>query len=173
MATQGALIGLPAARTLFYAPFLDRDLLLDFFMLFSRFEYALKRAGKYARGGRNDSAEPDWEAFANDATAAWQGSGGASLPATVTLASAPPRRQVFRDGRLGWADPPVVSGQSLNDVLRLVRTVRNNLFHGGKHPDGDIDEVSRNTALLTASVAVLRHCVSLLPSVEEVFPGDY
>ena len=160
---------LPGARFLFYSPTLDRDLLLEFFMLFSRFEYALKRSGRYARAGRNDSAEPNWELFASDASGAWLSGQGPNSAAVRALVSAPPRRQVFRDGALGWADPPAASAESLTDVLRLVKTVRNNLFHGGKQPDGDIDEVSRNSTLLRASLLVLRTCVSLVPAVEEAF----
>ena len=39
----------------------DRDLLLQFFVLFSRFEYSLKRSGFLKTG---DEAKPDWDDYA-------------------------------------------------------------------------------------------------------------
>lgn len=40
----------------------DRELVLDFFLEFSRFEYCLKRGG-FLKKGREDPI-PDWDAFA-------------------------------------------------------------------------------------------------------------
>lgn len=40
----------------------DRNLVFDFFALFSRFEYALKRAG-FLRD--KERAEPNWDAYTN------------------------------------------------------------------------------------------------------------
>ncbi len=41
---------------------IDRELVLQFFLTFARFEFALKATG-YARGNEN-FVEPDWNAFA-------------------------------------------------------------------------------------------------------------
>ena len=40
-----------------------RDLMLKFFIIFSRAEFTLKESG-FARRGRHDIAEADWERFA-------------------------------------------------------------------------------------------------------------
>ena len=46
----------------------DQQLLLEFFLVFSRFEYALKASGFHKRHPqnppRNPRAEPDWDRFA-------------------------------------------------------------------------------------------------------------
>ena len=46
-------------------------------------------------------------------------------------------------------------------ALRLVCTVRNNLFHGGKYEGGLALEVARNKGLLEAALAVLSECYEL------------
>src|SRR5215472_12270251 len=43
----------------------DGDIVLQFFVTFSRFEYALKRAG-FVKGDRNGNALPDWCRFASE-----------------------------------------------------------------------------------------------------------
>lgn len=53
----------------------------------------------------------------------------------------------------------------LQTPLLLLRTVRNNLFHGGKYPDGPVDEIPRNKAILGAALAVLEGCFELHPGV--------
>ena len=40
-------------------------------------------------------------------------------------------------------------------MLRLLKTARNNLFHGGKYPDGPIEEVARDRDVLCAALAIL------------------
>jgi hypothetical protein len=37
----------------------------------------------------------------------------------------------------------------------MLSTVRNNLFHGGKHGDESFDDLDRNLVLLTIGVTVL------------------
>ncbi|HNT86793.1 MAG TPA: hypothetical protein PKL84_02915, partial [Candidatus Hydrogenedentes bacterium] len=82
------------------------------------------------------------------------------------LKSASPRRQVVRDGRLAWEQIGRGNAECEEEfVLRLVRTARNNLFHGGKYPDGPIDEVARDKAILRAALGVLDGCYRLHPGV--------
>ena len=139
----------------------DRELAFEFFWQFSAFECALKRAG-YLRKDK-EYADADWEAFG----AKLSGKFGEIQDQTFTAALeflelAPPRRQVVRDGRLGWK----VLSRSPEDTretwaIRLVKTIRNNLFHGGKYPDGPIEEVGRDAQLLRAARAVLEVCSEL------------
>ena len=44
---------------------------------------------------------------------------------------------------------------NLERVVRLANTVRNNLFHGGKHGSGYWDEPDRMHALLTITIKAL------------------
>jgi len=78
-----------------------------------------------------------------------------------------PRRQVVRNGRLGWA--PIVRQAGESDevyVLRLLRASRNNLFHGGKYPDGPIDEVARDRDILRAGLTIPAGCYELHAGVK-------
>lgn len=46
-------------------------------------------------------------------------------------------------------------GSDLERVVRLLKTVRNNLFHGGKHGSADWDDPGRTALLLTLGTTVL------------------
>ena len=148
----------------------DRDLVFEFFAVFSRFEYALKRAG-FLR--QKDKAEPDWSKFSESIR-------GRLLPVKDTafqaarkyLLADPPKTQVIVADQLGWQD--TVKGTGETDeryLLRLVATVRNNLFHGGKYPYpfGPVSDAARNRQLLESSIAVLECCLRLSPEVNLVF----
>ena len=56
-------------------------------------------------------------------------------------------------------------------VLRLVRVVRNNLFHGGKYPIPiePLEDMARNEVLLNPSIVVLRNCLSISDPVRAAF----
>jgi hypothetical protein len=43
----------------------------------------------------------------------------------------------------------------LGKTILSVKTIRNNLFHGGKHNEKDWDEPDRNLFLLTRGIKVL------------------
>jgi hypothetical protein len=145
---------------------LDRDLVLDFFWRFSVFECALKREG-FLRASRNDAAEPDWPRFAESILGRFGEVRAAGFNEAVrTLTASSPRRQVVRDSRLVWEELT----RQPNDceeafILRLVKTSRNNLFHGGKYPDGPVAEVARDRAILRAALKVLEGCYELHPGV--------
>lgn len=154
----------------------DSELVLQFFVTFSRFEYALKRAGflkdkKYA--------EADWQRFAREK--------GDALVDGVTdteftkarsfLLWEPPQKQVVEaTGRsLRWQENPRRSGENDAEyLLRLVRGVRNNLFHGGKYPTQAVSgKRLRNSKLLQACVTILEKCLSLDADVKRFFEDLY
>lgn len=147
---------------------LGRKLVLEFFWRFSVFECSLKRGG-FLRSGRREAAEPDWERFGKSIRGRFGEVRAKGFEAAVsTLKKASPCRQVARDGKLGWE--PIAQEEGMCEehfVLRLVRTVRNNLFHGGKYPDGPIEEVARDKAILNAALKVLEGCRELHESCHE------
>lgn len=149
----------------------DRELVFRFFVSFSTFECALKRSGVLKRRKNEEPVAPDWSLFASSL----KGRFGtvqdeAFARAIAFLESAPPRQQVIRGGRLAWAEQPQRSDETLEAyILRLVRTVRNNLFHGGKYPAATIEEAARNRALLESCLHVLGICCQLKPHLSEWF----
>ncbi len=148
----------------------DRELVLEFFAYFSRFEYSLKRSGFLRQG---EKAEPNWDTYANSLRGRFKEVHAPRFREAVAfLLSAPPNTQVVSGNHLGWAES--VRGNGEHDecyVLRLVRTVRNNLFHGGKYPypAGPMPDVARNRRLLEAAIAVLGECLDLSTPVRGAF----
>lgn len=117
--------------------------------------------------GRNDSAEPDWRGFGKSIRGRFRDVSAHGFHESVrTLKYLSPQRQVVRDGHLRWESVKQQDHDSEEEfVLRLVKTVRNNLFHGGKYPDGPIEEVARDKAILKAALGVLQGCYELHPGV--------
>ncbi len=141
---------------------LDRDLVLDFFWKLSVFECALKREG-FLKTGRNNGAEPDWDRFGSQVRGRFaQVAAPDFAEAVAKLKRLSPRRQVVRGDRLGW--DPIVQGPGEPEeayVLRLLKAARNNLFHGGKYPDGPIVEVARDRDILRTALVILDGCYEL------------
>ncbi len=154
----------------YYAP--HSDIVLQFVVGYSRFEYALKRSGYVkARGARDDSAESDWIRFAADVERTFQQRLTPEVRSAVSyLVTHPPKKQVVTHGTLGWR-VATHSGdkRSLANVLSLVRTVRNNLFHGGKFPLRPVGEPARNVQLLRHCVAILEATLAASDEVKHAF----
>lgn len=161
---------MPEPEAVIDALAIDRTLALRFFATFSRFEYALKRTG-YLKPG--DKAEPNWDAYANSLRGRFPGIQDSLFRKAVEfLLKAPPKSQVVSGKDIDWQDTRLGNGeQHENYVLRLVRIVRNNLFHGGKYPTptGPMEDVGRNKLLLESSISILKQCLELSPDVRAAF----
>jgi hypothetical protein len=128
-----------------------RPLVYDFFFWFSRFEYALKEARILKNPEPGANAEPGWARFIDEHEGAYQiGSAG------LALIAANPQRQIVTAHDLDFRDVGFNPGASnLERVVRLANTVRNNLFHGGKHGSAYWTDAERMRLLLEAVIAVL------------------
>jgi hypothetical protein len=70
----------------------------------------------------------------------------------------PPKKQVLVNGKLDWRDaPPSPNLPRAEQVLLMVRRIRNNLFHGGKFLPGD----DRDQVLVNHNIIVLQACLPL------------
>jgi len=151
----------------------DKDLLLEFFLTFSCFEFALKSSGMYKPSGRNDDpntgyrAEPDWDNFARNLRGSLQANSSPQLAeACEYLLLNPPWREVVANATLMWdgtAESDTLS--EVEKLIRYVRRVRNNLFHGGKFSTLPVSDRRRNAELMQYSLVVLRECLRLSDSV--------
>ncbi|NNE32457.1 MAG: hypothetical protein HKN40_08820 [Winogradskyella sp.] len=129
-----------------------KNLSFEFFYWFSRFEFTLKENGFLKSEQAHAKAEPSWEKFRemykNDYNISHEAN---------DLIKLHPKRQVVTDNmRLGWV--PVGLDHCDNDfckVITMLTTIRNNLFHGGKHGDGEVDDINRNLELLRLGKEVL------------------
>lgn len=128
-----------------------KNLAFEFFHRFARFEYSLKENGNVQSGPRG-VAQADWNAF----TTAYQANYQLSDYAKELLGS-PPDVQKVRDKRLmEWAPLSFdVDKSELSNLVLVVKTVRNNLFHGGKHSAAGWDNPDRMRFLLSRSIEVL------------------
>lgn len=128
-----------------------RPLVYDFFFWFSRFEFALKEARILKNLEPGANAEPGWTRFINDRKDHYRiGAAGEALIA------ANPQRQVVTESDLDFRDVGFNPNASdLERVVRLAQTVRNNLFHGGKHGSAYWDDADRMRLLLKTTIAVL------------------
>jgi hypothetical protein len=143
---------------------LDRELVFEFFWKFSAFECALKRSG-FLR--KKKSAEADWERFGAQINGKFSTLGSPSFDEAVTkIKRLSPRRQMNNNGELAWEHVEQKADESdAAYTLHLLKTVRNNLFHGGKYPDGPIFEIARNREILRAALTVLDGCYELHPDI--------
>ena len=131
---------------------LDAELILEFFLVFSRFEYAIKSAGLL--NPARARAEADWDALADRIADGNAPEVERLKAAGEYLLAEPPKRQ-DRDGNmLKWTPVPSDRDRPVHSILGSVRRVRNNLFHGGKYDEmGRLND--RNERLVTSSLAVL------------------
>jgi hypothetical protein len=148
---------------------LDKDLVLRFFFAIARFEYALKRTG-FLEPDKN-WASPDWAGFGSSVGEQFMVSKQTGLSDAVAyLEKNPPRTQVVTNGKLDWRDNRRgKSDSSTVWLLRLVKTVRNNLFHGGKFPGTPVSDFARNPKLLRYGLIVLEEVLRLSPKVAAHF----
>jgi len=144
------------------------SLVLKFFSVFSRFEYALKRTSEFLMGD-DTYAEANWTKYVTSIRGRFAEISDRDFSEAVGyLLAHPPAKQVAMGGALRWKQSEQGPGESKEAyALRLVKTVRNNLFHGGKYPypEGPVQDVARNRRLLRASVLVLKNCLALSPVV--------
>jgi hypothetical protein len=136
-----------------------RELTLEFLATFARFEFALKKVG-YAQGD-DSKVSPDWDSFAKDVAQLDRAALAPVLNACEYLQQHPPKKQVLQHGVLHWGARQGTSGSAIGDVLLSVRTVRNNVFHGGKFPDGMITDPLRDEQLIRDCLSVLKGLLEL------------
>ena len=151
----------PRPTLLDYLPPPDRKLVEGFFAAFATAEFELKRLGFIRRG--TEDAQADWDAFASAIERRFRVGHPRTLArAWRALTAFPPRKQVVRDGRLGWKSTSRPSGTS--DAawgLLLVRRIRNNLFHGSKFLLGGSEQFSRDREFVSAAHTVLEVAMQL------------
>jgi hypothetical protein len=152
---------------------LDHELVFWFCSRFSVLECALKRAGFTL--SIHDGVAVDWKRFSDVVTGRF-GEVGAGIfhRAVGVLKESQLKRQALdAGGRLVWKDVRKDLGESEEAfVLRLVRTIRNNLFHGGKYPDGAVQQVERERRILRAGLEVIAACYELHPKLARWAEGS-
>ena len=133
---------------------------IDFFVTFSRFDFALKRGG-FLAGEIGRKASADWDRFATCLGSPFL-EAIKQDPAIAIFFEEPPRRLLVKsiDVAEFCDEPEIVNTQML---FGAVRQVRNNLFHGEKGYIGQRDE-----KLMRAALSVLDHAFGACAANEEL-----
>ncbi len=141
-----------------------RSHVFEFFYWFSRFEFALKERRFLKSKAIGARAEPDWTDFIKKFESQYELSQDGS-----SLIAQNPKCQIVGQHELEFV-PVTYKDQpsELRQVVTLLKTVRNNLFHGGKHGDDGWDDPERIMALLGLSIRVLHELADLAD-----FGADY
>jgi len=133
---------------------------VKFFLIFSRFEYALKQAG-FRKGDRR--AEANWDCFSdriNVYLPSRKNGYDEFRNAIDYLNRCPPRIQIVKERNgtklLDWKCYKP-QGNEARVLTEYIRRIRNNLFHGGKFPfDPELD-----IPLINHATTVLKHLLEL------------
>jgi len=148
----------------------DRERVFHFLALFARWECALKRSN-FAKRGPYGQADADWNQLADTVAtrlAALDTPGYAA--ARDYLLANPPRRQCLENRQIRWRENPRRANESdARYLFRVIRDVRNNLFHGGKYQGGPVEELARDRQLIDSATTVLEACVNLEGRIRQVF----
>ena len=139
----------------------------EFIGIFLRFEFALKECG-YARKTDGD-AVVDWGRFAKEQLGPDFYEKVRASSEADTMMKRPPLKQVVRDGKLHF-DPSRAPAKNVDELLTHVRTVRNNLLHGGKSGDPD---GRRNGKLIAGAKWVVEEVLRRVEKVRNAFEGNY
>jgi hypothetical protein len=128
------------------------SLAFDFFFWYSRFEFALKE-NKYLKSYTvGAKAEAGWDEFVKE----WHPKFKSSAQSNDLMAAWPERQVVGPGANLTWIAVDTSNCKNeLAKVVRLLQTVRNNLFHGGKSGGAGWDDPKRTTLLLSNGIALL------------------
>lgn len=133
-------------------------LIVEFFAVFARCEYAMKETN-YRRDERG-IAGPAWQRLADDAATWLDAPLGSEVALAITmLTHKPPKIQSFADS---WQHADLRGANPIAQAIEAATRVRHNLFHGGKHSPEV--EVGRDEKLVRAALTLLVALVELCPN---------
>lgn len=133
-----------------------RELCIEYFFMFSRFEYALKENG-YLKTSKYKNAQPSWKKFVAEYGPIYVLSDEARK-----LLNNPPNRHIVQDGCCQWEKVDFTNFSSdLDKIVFILKTIRHNLFHGGKNNHSDWDNPERSRFLISNAISVLGNLASL------------
>lgn len=146
-----------------------QHLIIDFFIVFSRMECALKTAGFI--NNSDGKVQPNWDSYIAEIRHNFDPERTDELKKAVKyLTESPPRIQSISNDLLSWKDREFQAGVPLINKLNIsIRDIRNNLFHGGKFNGRYQKDVSRNYILLYHSIIILNEWLILNQKVKENF----
>lgn len=132
----------------------------DYFLFLSSIEYALKNGG-YAKADTDYDATPDWNKFKDSVHDSMVIDD--NDPDIKAIRDQRPARQIYKNEKLDWSSPQKIGQTDKKALIDACLTIRNNLFHGGKHGDGN---AGRNKTLIRAALKILNAALDAEPTVK-------
>jgi len=150
-----------------------QQLVLEFFVTFSRVECALKSSIKFAQISRK-KVEPNWDKFISSISERFDKTANEKLKSAVDfLLQEPPKVQTIREDNLVWIDREFSQGvPELHKISFHIRDIRNNLFHGGKFNGNYQPDISRNYRLIKSALIIINQLIILDNDIRENFIKD-
>lgn len=149
----------------------DERLVFTFFVVYSRFEYSLKKLGYVQE--RENGLEIQAECFIAEIRDEFDPERTDELEDAVSyLLDRPTDIQTLNEnGNLDFEEhPSTEEGHPVAlRVYHSIRIARNNLFHGGKFKDGEVQDPGRDEDLLRSSLAVLKEFIRLNSRLQNTF----
>lgn len=149
---------------------LDKNILkasLEYLFWFSRFEYTLKKERHLRSHKIGSKAEPDWFEFRDKYFNKY------SLTVhSKKLIALKPHQEIIENSDLDlcWEEVPQCQDKNpLCTIINLLKAVRNNLFHGGKHTSENEESKKRNLELIEVSILVIQEIAKINHFGEETF----
>lgn len=139
---------------------IDKDLVVAFFVVFARFEFALKESGYVV--DQQGHAAPSWTMYKEAVAPKFDDASPEERTVIEKLTEDPPWFQAMATDGMKWK-PMKLRGSAVVQALSAAVQVRNNLFHGGKHTPHSPPE--RDERLLALSLALLQACLRRSPDV--------
>jgi len=146
------------------------DLAKEFFVYFARFEYAMKMVG-YLKP-KEAIAKANWKKLEKELKNKFEHpSNGEFQKALDYYKTKPPEKLMVKDGSLGWEKDEGSFSSDSERVLEYVRSVRNNLFHGGKFKDKELvpPNSKRSDELMIYGIIILNECLKVLDNLREAY----
>ena len=150
----------------------DKNLIFEFLATFSRFEYALKTAGYYLINKKRYEAKADWGKFTEEVSQNLNLEMSNKLKEAFSFILSYNLKllgEIGNKSKLDWITFEIDENESdLSKVIRKIKQIRNNTFHGGKFlkPSENVDN---NTLLLKHSLTVLIEIKNLSKSVQDAY----
>ncbi len=148
---------------------INPKLVCNFLALFSRIEYSLKATIIYAQGN-SKKVDPNWDKFANNIDKLFLkriGENKKLKKAVDYIINNPPKKQIINNGKLEFINSSFDNTQkSTQQIILMVRRVRNNLFHGSKY---HINPDNRDKKLIIYSLRILSECIKLDNDIYDEF----
>lgn len=140
---------------------------MKLFVAYSRFEFSLKESD-FLCGKEGDIPHANWQKFAKEEEISNILETLRGDDDVASLIRDPPQTQIVAGGHLGWHQKIKTPINSTAELLKCVKIVRDNLFHGGKSGENPRDDTLCRAATKTIETCLERHV-----DVKARFLGEY